>query len=63
MTSEQGKQLNEIISQQDRVVKIWMDYQKRFSNVQTWHFGGIVLMLIVPLIIIYFCIDKRKVSI
>ncbi|SHN24639.1 hypothetical protein [Gracilibacillus kekensis] len=60
MTSEQGKQLKEIISHQDETVRMWLEYWKAFSSIQTWHFWGIVLMLIIPLIVIYFCIDKRN---
>lgn len=61
MTRDQQERLDDILSQQDQVVRMWMDYWKDFSNWETWQFWAIVLMLIVPLIIIYFAIDKNKV--
>lgn len=61
MTNEQGKRLNEILNQQDQVVKMWAEYWKDFSTWETWHFWAIILMLIIPLIIVVFAIDKRKI--
>lgn len=62
MTRDQQERLDDILSQQDQVVRMWMDYWKDFSNWETWQFWAIVLMLIVPLIVIYFSIKKQSVS-
>jgi len=61
MKSNQQNRLNEILSKQDDVVTMWLEYWRDFSTWETWQFWAIVSMLIVPLIIVYFTIDKNKV--
>lgn len=61
MTKEQGKKLDEILEMQEKVVTMWLDYWKEFSHVETGPFWVIVLMLVVPLVIIFFKIDRTKI--
>lgn len=61
MTKEQGKRLNEILELQEKVVSMWLDYWKDFSHFGTGPFWVIFLMLVVPLVVIYFKIDRTKV--
>lgn len=61
MTNEQDKRLEHILNQQENVVNMWLDYWRDFSTWETWQFWAIIFMLIAPLIIIYFAIDKRKI--
>ncbi|WP_235848508.1 CBO0543 family protein [Litchfieldia alkalitelluris] len=61
MTEEQGKRLNEILEEQEKVVSMWMDYWKDFSNVGTIPFWIIFLLLIIPLVVIYFKIDRTRI--
>jgi hypothetical protein len=61
MNSNQQKRLDEILTQQEDVVNMWMEYWRDFSTWQTWQFWAIVFMLIVPLIVVYVAIDKNKV--
>ncbi|QOR68805.1 hypothetical protein IM538_03440 [Cytobacillus suaedae] len=61
MTKEQGKRLDEIMDVQEKVVSMWLDYWKEFSHVETGPFWVIVLMLVVPLVIIFFKIDRTKI--
>ncbi|MFZ3579278.1 CBO0543 family protein [Virgibacillus sp. DJP39] len=61
MTNEQSNRLDLIIKKQDHVVSMWVEYWKNFSTWENWHFWAIVSMLIIPLIIVYFAIDKTKV--
>ncbi|MFS0639169.1 hypothetical protein AB1K84_25175 [Mesobacillus foraminis] len=60
MTKEQGKRLNEILDLQEKVVSMWLDYWKDFSHFGTGPFWVIVLMLVVPLVFIYFKIDRTR---
>ncbi|MGG0741627.1 CBO0543 family protein [Niallia taxi] len=60
MKTEQAQQLKQIIKEQDQVVEMWLNYWREYSNWEDWHFWFIVLMLIVPLIIVYFSIDKKR---
>ncbi|MBD8069901.1 hypothetical protein F7888_13140 [Bacillus sp. PS06] len=60
MTKEQGKRLNEILDLQEKVVSMWLEYWKDFSHFNTGPFWVIFLMLVVPLVIIYFKIDRTR---
>ncbi|SCB75567.1 hypothetical protein GA0061094_0295 [[Bacillus] enclensis] len=60
ITKDQGKRLDVILDQQEKVVSMWMDYWKEFSAVDTVPFWVIISMLVVPLVIIYFKIDRTK---
>ncbi|WP_232718546.1 CBO0543 family protein [Bacillus sp. FJAT-45037] len=61
MTDEQGKRLNEILDLQEMIVSMWLDYWKDFSYFDTGPFWVIVAMLVLPLVLIYFKIDRTKV--
>ncbi|MRH43839.1 hypothetical protein GH741_14445 [Aquibacillus halophilus] len=61
MTEAQNEQLDKILQEQEKVVKMWTEYWKDYSTWETWQFWAILLMLIIPLIVIYFAIDKRKI--
>ncbi|MCT2537078.1 hypothetical protein NC661_06095 [Aquibacillus koreensis] len=60
MVKEQEERLDEILTLQEKVVSMWLDYWKNFSNAGTVPFWIIVLMLVVPLVLIYFKIDRTK---
>ncbi|MDL4840410.1 CBO0543 family protein [Aquibacillus rhizosphaerae] len=60
MTEDQSNQLESILKQQDKLVKMWLEYWKDYSTWETWQFWAIVFMLIIPLIIVIFAIDKSK---
>jgi hypothetical protein len=61
ITKEQGKRLNELVDLEEKVVSKWMDYWKDFSGFDTVPFWVIVMMLVVPLVLVYFKIDRTKV--
>ena len=61
MTTEQEKQLSKILTQQENVIEMWVEYWKAFSTWDTWQFWAIILVWVIPLIVIYFAIDKRKI--
>ena len=39
----------------------YMDYWKEFSNVDTWQFWVVLAMFLLPLVILYFKIDRTKI--
>ena len=61
MKQDQASRLKDVLEKQDKVVSMWVDYWKDFSTWEDWHFWAIVLMLFIPLIFVYFFIDKEKV--
>jgi hypothetical protein len=61
MKQNQTSRLKEVLEQQDLVVNMWVDYWRDFSTWEDWHFWAIVLMLIIPLVFVYFFIDKEIV--
>lgn len=61
VTKEQAKKLNEILELQEKVVSMWLDYWKEFSHAGTGPFWVIGLMLVLPLVLVYFKIDRTKV--
>ena len=61
VTKEQAKRLDEILDLQEKIVSMWLDYWKEYSHLGTGPFWVIVLMLVVPLVLIYFQIDRTKV--
>lgn len=60
MSNEQERRLDEILNKQDTIFTMWMEYWKDFSTWETWQFWAIVLMLVIPLIVVIFAIDKRN---
>jgi hypothetical protein len=60
ITKNQENRLDVILEQQEKVVSMWLDYWKDFSGLDTVPFWVITSMLVVPLVIIYFKIDRTK---
>ncbi|WP_226035145.1 CBO0543 family protein [Aquibacillus saliphilus] len=61
MDSQQREYFQEIISIQEKFTKESEQYWQLYSNLGTWQFWVILLMLLVPLIILYFVIDREKI--
>lgn len=60
MTQYQSDFLNEIRSMVEEVNQSQIEYWQTFSSFESWHFWILVLMSIVPLIVLFIFIDKRK---
>jgi hypothetical protein len=60
MKEEQVKTLDKLKEIQENLGKDWIDYWFTYSSFDTWQFWLNVLMLIIPLIILYFSIDRRR---
>lgn len=60
MPTEQQQQLDQLRAAEVGVSGSWMDYWSQYSNMSTWQFWMNSLFLIVPLVVIWFVIDRRK---
>lgn len=60
MKSEQKDFFNELNQNQEKVSEGWIDYWFQYSGFETWQFWFNLGMFLIPLIILYFLIDKRK---
>jgi hypothetical protein len=61
MKEKQIELLNRIRSMVEEVTQNQMEYWKSFSDIGTWQFWVVLLTLVVPLIILFVSIDKRKI--
>ncbi|WP_274363598.1 CBO0543 family protein [Paenibacillus thermotolerans] len=60
MPEEQRRALDRIVDLQIEHTNLWNDYWNRYSGFQTWPFWVHAAMTIVPLIVLFFAIDKRR---
>jgi hypothetical protein len=58
--SEQSNRLDELKQIQEQLSNQWIDYWKEYSSIDTWQFWVNVGMIITPLIILYFFIDRKR---
>lgn len=61
LPQEQLDQLNELKETQEAALNGWVDYWFDYSSFDTWQFWVNVSFIIVPLIVLYFFIDKKRV--
>lgn len=60
MNAEQWKQFEQLKEVQEQLRTKGMDYWATYSNIDTWQFWVNVLMFIIPLVILYFFIDRKR---
>ncbi|MET3699625.1 hypothetical protein SAMN05877753_11298 [Bacillus oleivorans] len=60
MYDEQLKQFEELIKQEKDLSKNWIDYWFEFSGLYTWQFWFNFIMLVVPLIALFFFLDRKR---
>jgi hypothetical protein len=58
--TEQSNRLDELKQIQEQLSNQWIDYWKEYSSIDTWQFWVNVGMIIIPLIILYFFIDRKR---
>ncbi|MBU7594579.1 CBO0543 family protein [Metabacillus halosaccharovorans] len=61
LPQEQLERLNELKINQEKSVKEWVDYWIDYSSFDTWQFWINVGFIIIPLIVLYITIDKKRV--
>lgn len=59
MNEEQRSIFDKIIEDYENLMSEGIDYWARFSNLDTWQFWVNVVFLILPLIVIWFSINRR----
>lgn len=60
MNEKQSELLYQIRSMLEEVNQLQIEYWQSFSYFDTWQFWIVVIALILPIIILFFSIDKRK---
>jgi hypothetical protein len=58
--TEQRKFLDHLVTTGEELTKSWIDYWLAYSSVDTWQFWLNITLFIVPLIILYLFIDRKK---
>jgi len=61
LPQEQLNQLNELKETQEKVSNGWIDYWLDYSAFDTWQFWLNVSFIIIPLVVLYLLIDKKRV--
>ncbi|MGD6832978.1 CBO0543 family protein [Sutcliffiella halmapala] len=60
MTKNQIETIRKLTSQQEEVSNGWIEYWQQYSSLETWQFWVNLLFLLLPLIILWFKIDRSK---
>ncbi|WP_134702835.1 hypothetical protein [Ammoniphilus sp. YIM 78166] len=60
MESEQIKKLDEIGKLYEKASKLTIDYWQSYSSFNTWQFWFLLSLLVLPLVALYFFLDRKK---
>lgn len=60
MREDRGKYFNELVSMQKKLTEEGIAYWQLYSDFSSWQFWVCLLMLLGPLIVVYFTIDREK---
>lgn len=60
MNENQSKQLNNLRETSRELAHDWVDYWQTYSYLDTWQFWLNVTLLIIPLIVLFFKLDRTK---
>ncbi|KKI89108.1 hypothetical protein WQ54_28205 [Bacillus sp. SA1-12] len=58
---EQMEQFEELKQTQKKLAEQWIDYWREYSSFDTWQFWFNAAMIVLPLIILYFTIDRKRI--
>jgi hypothetical protein len=61
MSGDQVQLLNKLTGESEELTFSWIDYWLKYSNLDTWQFWINILFLIIPLIVLFFYIDRKKI--
>lgn len=61
MSSNQQALFDKLASLQESMTKTGEHYWKLYSHMGTWQFWVVLLILVVPLVILYFAIDRKNI--
>ncbi|MDQ0232647.1 CBO0543 family protein [Metabacillus malikii] len=60
MNTEQSHELDSLKEHSKELARNWNEYWQTYSGLTTWQFWVNVLFLVVPLVILFFTLDRRK---
>ncbi|MDD9265736.1 CBO0543 family protein [Paenibacillus sp. GCM10023248] len=60
MTPEQQHVFEELLTKEKSISTSWVDYWHQFSNAQTWQFWFNLALLLLPLVVLWFALDRKK---
>ncbi|GIQ69304.1 hypothetical protein DUZ99_04800 [Xylanibacillus composti] len=60
MSEQQREMLERINEMQRQLTSTWIDYWREYSSFSTWQFWVNVLMFVVPLVVLFMILDKRR---
>jgi len=60
MLSEQQSVYEDLSNKEADVAHSWITYWQHYSNFSTWEFWVNLAFLLIPLIILWFCLDRKK---
>ena len=52
---------DQIRSNQDELNSLISSYWNDFSNIGTWQFWTVFALLVIPLMILYFAVDRKRI--
>ncbi|WP_078594830.1 CBO0543 family protein [Evansella clarkii] len=61
MREDRGKYFNELVSMQKKLTEEGIAYWQLYSDFSSWQFWVCLLILLGPLIVVYFTIDREKI--
>ncbi|WP_227522044.1 hypothetical protein [Bacillus solitudinis] len=61
VSQEQLEAFNKITLMTEKLSKSQLDYWQLYSNIDTWGFKVVLFMFIIPLIVLYFVIDRKNI--
>lgn len=60
MTNDQTKKLDEISKLYEKASQLTKDYWLSYSSLNTWQFWLLLSLLVLPLVALYFLLDRKK---
>jgi hypothetical protein len=60
MTPEQQHVYEELLNKEKSLSNSWIDYWVQFSSATTWQFWVNLAMFVIPLVILWFVLDRKK---
>ncbi|RXI96269.1 hypothetical protein DS745_21275 [Anaerobacillus alkaliphilus] len=61
MKTERLEALREVTLLTEKLSTLQIEYWQEYSNINTWGFKAVLLMFIIPLVVLYFTIDRENI--
>lgn len=61
MSKEQLSEFNQLMALQQKLTTSWVHYWHKYSSFNDWHFWFMVALFVLPLVALYFFIDRRRI--